>query len=117
MHTAVALYCIAVGILMTVWWTASLRRGVLRRHDRSRSEMTLHILAEALTAILLVASGLTLLVIGDGAIPVATLALGMLLYTVIVSPGYFVARHEPEPVYMFGGLMMLTVAGAVVLVT
>ena len=37
----------------------------------------------------------------------------MLLYTVIQSPGYFVARHERAPVVMFAVLALLTIAAIV----
>ena len=53
-----------------------------------------------------------------GAARVAALvALGMLLYTVIQSPGYFLARHELAPVVMFAVLALLTVAAIVVTAT
>lgn len=102
---------------MVIWWTVSLRRGAGGRPDRSQSEMTFHLVAEFVTAMLLVVSGITLLASGDSAIPIAALALGMLLYTVIVSPGYFIARRELAPARMFGGLALLTGAAAVVLIT
>jgi hypothetical protein len=34
----------------------------------------------------------------------------MLLYTVIASPGYFIARHQRAPAAMFAVLAVLTVA-------
>jgi hypothetical protein len=43
--------------------------------------------------------------------------LGMLLYTVIVSPGYFLARREFLAVGMFGVLAALTVAALAVALT
>jgi hypothetical protein len=39
----------------------------------------------------------------------------MLLYTVVQSPGYFIARREPAPVAMFVVLVALTVAALAVL--
>jgi hypothetical protein len=116
MSSSIGIYCLSVGVLMMIWWSVSVRRGALRRPDRSRSEMALHLVAEMLTAILLVVSGVSLLTNGDSAVPIAALALGMLLYTVIASPGYFIARQELPPVYLFGALAMLTIAAAVGLV-
>ena len=69
------------------------------------------------TAGLLIASGAAWLVAGSGAKALVAAGLGMLLYTVIVSPGYFLARHELPVVGMFGVLAALTVTALVVTVT
>lgn len=37
----------------------------------------------------------------------STLGLGMLTYTLIASPGYYVERHNIPAVVMFGGLWLL----------
>ena len=47
----------------------------------------------------------------------ALVGLGMLLYTVIQSPGYFLARHERAPVVMFAVLALLTIAAIVATAT
>jgi hypothetical protein len=41
---------------------------------------------------------------------VALAGLGMLLYAVIASPGYFIAHHRRAPAAMFAVLAVLTVA-------
>jgi hypothetical protein len=111
--TAVGWYAIAVGLLMAGWWTVDLRGGALDRPDRSRIELGLHLAAEFATAAALVAGGILLLTgAGSG---LALVGLGMLLYTVIQSPGYFLARGEREPAVMFGALVALTVVVIVVL--
>lgn len=57
--------------------------------DRTRPEIVVHLAAESVTAALLAAGGST---------GIALAGLGMLLYSVIASPGYFAARHErPRP--------------------
>jgi hypothetical protein len=111
--TVVGWYAIVVGGLMIGWWAVELRGGALQRPDRSPSEVGLHLLAELLTAGLLVAGGIVLL--AGGASSVALIALGMLLYTVIQSPGYFLSRREHPPVVMFGVLAVLTVAALLIL--
>ena len=45
---------------------------------------------------------------GSGAKALVAAGLGMLLYTVIVSPGYFLARREFPAVGMFGVLRVAT---------
>jgi len=117
MDTVAAWYGIVVGALMGAWWAIDLSGGALDRPDRSRAEMELHLAAEFLTALALVASGIALLAAGDAAVPFAAAACGMLLYTVIVSPGYFMARREYAPAALFAVLAVLTVGALLVLVT
>ncbi|GAA4399053.1 hypothetical protein GCM10023168_05800 [Fodinibacter luteus] len=111
MQVAVASYCLAVAALMGLWWGVEIRNGAVSRPDRSRGEIALHLAAESATVLLLAIGGIVLG--GGGSRWVALVGLGMLLYTVIQSPGYFVARHELAPVVMFAVLALLTI-GAIV---
>jgi hypothetical protein len=113
-RTAVAWYTIVVGALILGWWAVEVRGGVLRRPDRSRVELTLHLVAEVLTALLLIAGGAVLL--GGGGPAIALVGTGMLLYTVLQSPGYFLARRETAPVVMFVVLQVTTAAAILALV-
>ncbi len=116
MHAAAGIYCLVVGVLMVVWWGVDIRRGALARPDRSRPESALHLAAELVTAGLLVTGGVLLITAGTAGLALA--GLGMLLYTVIASPGYFVARHQRVPAAMFATLAVLTAAAiAGILVT
>ena len=96
---------------MVAWWAMDIRGGALTRPDRTRIEIGLHLVAELLTAALLVVGGV--IVLTGGPAIVALIALGMLLYTVIQSPGYFVARGEAGPVAMFAVLALTTVLAMV----
>lgn len=111
MHVAVASYCIAVAALMALWWGMEIRNGALNRPDRSRGEIALHLSAELDTALLLAFGGIILA--QGGTRSLALVGLGMLMYTVIQSPGYFLARHELAPVVMFAVLALLTIAAIV----
>ncbi len=84
---AVAWYCISAGLLMAAWWANDLRLGAWNRGDRTHGEMGLHLTAEFVTAGLLIASGSAWLAAGSAAGALVAASLGMLLYTVIVSPG------------------------------
>ena len=106
-RAGVAIYCLVVGVLMAAWWAVDIRRGALAR-DRARPEIILHLAAELVTAALLVAGGAVLL--AGGITGVALAGLGMLLYTVIASPGYFIARHQWAPAAMFAVLAILSAA-------
>ena len=109
MRFAVASYCVVVAVLMALWWGLDIRKGALTRGgDRSRVEIGLHLTAEFATAMFLVIGGIALA--RGGTRSLSLVGLGMLLYTIIQSPGYFLARHELPPVLMFGVLAALTVA-------
>jgi hypothetical protein len=64
--------------------------------------------ARPVTAGLLAAGGV--LLIAAGSTGLALTGLGILLYTVIASPGYFIARHEWAPPAMFAVLAVLAIA-------
>ncbi len=107
---AVGSYCALLGLLMIGWWVVEIRDGALHRDDRTVIEMALHLSAELLTATLLIVGGL--LSILDGQLDVSLIALGMLLYTVITSPGYFLARNERGPAILFLILLIGTLSAS-----
>jgi len=73
------------------------------------SPSTSYLAGEFLTTGLLIASGVTWLAAGSAANGWVAAGLGMLLYTMIVSPRYFLTRRELPAVGMFGVLAVLTV--------
>ena len=99
---------------MAAWWESDLRLGAWNRGDRTDGELALHLAAEFVTAALLIASGSAWLVTGSGVNALVAAALGMLLYTVIVSPGYFPAGRDLPVVGMFGVLAAPTVTALAV---
>lgn len=117
MHTAVAVFCIIVGVAICAMWTADLRRGAWERPDRSHAELGLHLAAEFLAAAWLIGAAVALLTVGAAAIPWLAVGLGLLLYTTIVSPGYFIARREVPGAVMLGTIAALTVGAVVVLLS
>ncbi len=114
MKTAVAWYCLVIGVMMAEWWANDLRQGAWNRGDRTHGELALHLAAEFVTAALLIAAGAARLAAGPAANAVMAASLGMLLYTVIASPGYFLARRDLPVVAMFGVLAALTVTALAV---
>ena len=115
MRVVVAAFCLAVALLMLAWWAWSVTHGALRRPDRAPAEIRLHLAAELLTAALLLVGGVVVLAGGSGAL--ALVGLGMLLYTVVASPGYFLARGEWPPVVMFAVLFVAAAAVTVAAAT
>ena len=110
MSAGVGVYCVVVAVIMASWWALEIRHGAMSRPDRRRAEIRLHVAGELLTAAALLIGGLWLIA-GEEKM-LALVGLGMLMYTVVVSPGYFVARHELAPVAMFAVLTVMTWLGA-----
>jgi len=115
MGTVVGIYCIAIGVLIAAMWAHALAHGAWQRADSSHAEMALHLVAEYAAAAWLVVAGAVFLFVGRAATPFLAAGIGMLLYTAVVSPGYFLGRREWAPVVMFAAIIALTITAAVVL--
>lgn len=106
---AVAIYSAAVGFFMLSFWAMLLLTNQVPE-EQMPWEITLHLAAELLTAVLLIVSALGLLLEKTWAKVLSPFALGMLLYTVIASPGYYAQLGNMPMVAMFAVLIVLTVA-------
>jgi hypothetical protein len=108
-------YGVVVGVLIIGQWGFFLASGQVPELRTEPIRISFHLAAELLTALaLLVAGGAVLL--GRAWGPAALLlALGMLLYTVVVSPGYFAQQGQWVLLGLFGVLLALAAACAVVL--
>ena len=71
--------------------------------------ISFHLAGEFATALLLIVSGVGLWKSKSWAKILSPLALGMLLYTVIVSPGYYAQLGNTPMVVMFSILIALTI--------
>jgi len=104
-----AVFAIVVGAGMIGQWTVSF---AARQIPELRSEpvrIWFHIAGEMVTAAALVISGIGLLAGVRWASELYLIAAGMLLYTVIVSPGYFAQKGRWIWVGIFGVLFALAV--------
>jgi hypothetical protein len=108
-----AIFAILTGLLMLVQWSIPLARGTVHGPEagayarRGPVEMGFHYVAEFLTATALVISGLALLLGWAWAHPLFLVAMGMLIYTVINSPGFFAQQRQWPMVAMFALLLLL----------
>lgn len=100
-----AWYSILVGILMIGQWVFFLVSGQVPELQTEPIRIAFHLAAELITAIVLVFAGYLLLKKTSLSKPLALVAAGMLLYTTIVSPGYFAQLGEWPIVIMFGLLI------------
>ena len=111
-----AIFAIVVGIEMIGQWTASYLAGGIPELKSEPYRIAFHLVGEFATAVLLLVSGSGLIFGWPAAAPLYLVAAGMLLYTAIVSPGYFVQQGQPIWLLLFGIVLLLTVVNLVIVV-
>lgn len=110
-----ALYAIVVGLLIFGQWAFFLITRQVPELKTERVRVLFHIADEFLTAVLLIVSGVGLLLQLSWAMSVYLIAMGMLLYAIIVSTGYFAQKRVWPIVAMFAALLLLTAISLFVL--
>ena len=110
-----AWYAIVVGALILAQWGFFLATGQVPELQAEPYRIAFHLLGEGVTAIALIVSGIALLrhISWSGQAAFATL--GMLTYTVLVSPGYFAQLGQWPLVAMFAVLLVLTLVSFMLL--
>ena len=111
--TFASLYAILVGIGMIGQWSVSLATKRVPELKTEPLRIAFHLAGEFLTAIALIVGGLGLLTNTPWGRPIYLVAVGMLLYTVIVSPGYFAQKREWPMVVMFAVLFVLALVSLI----
>ena len=106
---AAALYSIFVGLSMISMWIMFYCTGGIPELNTKPAEIMLHIAAEIITAITLIIGGYALYSKKDWGLQVYCLSMGMLLYTLIASPGYYIQRGEIPFIIMFSVLFLLSI--------
>ncbi|MEA2024652.1 MAG: hypothetical protein U9N79_10260 [Actinomycetota bacterium] len=111
----IAVVSIAIGIGMLGFWISAIQGRNVPEITSGGTEIWFHVAAEVLTGVLLIVGGVGVLVDDSAswAIMLSTFGLGMLAYTLIVSPGYYVERRNTPAVVMFGVLWLLAVPAIV----
>lgn len=105
--TFTAIFAITVGVLMIGQWAFFYLSNQIPELRSEPYRIAFHIAGELITAVGLIVAGVGLLMGGAWAEWLILLALGMLLYTIIVSPGYFAQRGQWPLVGMFALLFIL----------
>jgi hypothetical protein len=103
-----ALYAIVVGLLIFGQWAFFLITRQVPELKTERVRVLFHIADEFLTTIVLIVSGIGLFTQQSWAANLYPVAVGMLLYAIIVSAGYFAQKHVWPIVGMFAVLLALT---------
>ncbi|HMK47156.1 MAG TPA: hypothetical protein VK436_11070, partial [Methanocella sp.] len=83
-----AIYSIIIGVAMLVMWAAFLATGRVPELNTALCEIVFHMVAEGATALALIVGGCGLLAGEKWGLQAYMLSMGMLLYTLIMSPGY-----------------------------
>ena len=110
----IAVYSILIGLFMIGYWVFALSTNLVPPEEKPWA-ITFHVIAEFSTAILLIISGVGLWFSSAWARMFSALALGLLLYIAIYSPGYFAQKNNLPMVAMFIVLIVLTVAAIITL--
>jgi len=103
-----AWYALIVGALMIVQWAFFLATGQVPELQSEPYRIAFHLVGEAVTAIALIGAGIGLLRRRPWGRSVALIAYGLLVYTMIVSPGYFAQSGD----WLFVGMFTLLLAMA-----
>jgi hypothetical protein len=94
-----------VGLLMITQWTLSILMGGVPDLESAPWEIAFHLAAEVSTAIVLILGSMAALRSISWSKQVLLLGLGMVLYSEIVSPGYFAQLSQWLFVVMFAILL------------
>ena len=100
-----AWYGILVGLLMIAQWIFSILAEDVPEFQTAPWEIAFHLAAEFATAIVLIAGGIAMLRSLAWARTVLLLGLGMVIYSEIVSPGYFAQLNQWAFVAIFAVLL------------
>jgi peptidoglycan/LPS O-acetylase OafA/YrhL len=104
---AVSIYSIFIGLFMIIFWSMLVATNQILP-EQIPWAISFYLAGEFATALLLIVSGVGWKSKGWARI-LLPLALGMLLYTVIVSPGYCAQLGNIPIVIMFSVLVALTI--------
>lgn len=104
-------FVILVGVGMLALWVTFYATGQIPEFETNPYEILYHLFAEILTAVALIVSGVGLFRRNQTARRLYPVALGLLLYTVINSAGYYADLGEAAMVGMFAVLTIATLVG------
>jgi hypothetical protein len=104
-----SIFAIVVGLGMIGQWTMSYLSKQIPELETEPIRIWFHIAAEVATALMLIVGGVAQIAGWPWAPTVYLLAIGMLLYTAIVSPGYFAQKGVWIWVLIFAVLILLAI--------
>jgi len=106
---------LVTGIGMLSFWSMAMLSGRVPEVREGRIDIWFHMGAEFATALALIGGGVAVLVdhTAPWSVVLSSLGLGLLVYTLIASPGYYAQRRNLPMVGMFVGFWLLTVPAVI----
>ena len=111
-----AIFAVVVGMGMIGQWTASYFGKQIPELKTEPIRIGFHIAAEMVTAACLIISGVGLIFPTGWAVDLYLVAVGMLFYTAIVSPGYFAQQGQWGWLGMFTVIIILGITSITLLI-
>jgi hypothetical protein len=105
-------YAVFMGVAMFMMWAALIGTDQVPELDTEPIRVSFHLAGEFLTAIALMVGGLGLIRYHRWGFDLYLVSMGMLSYTVIVSPGYYGQEGE----FAFVGMFLVFVAVTALLI-
>lgn len=105
-----SIFALVVGAGMIGMWSVSYFKHQIPELESEPIRIKFHLAAEFSTALVLIIAGVGLLFNQPWATNCYLVAIGMLFYTVIVSPGYFAQKGQWGYVVMFAVILLLAIA-------
>lgn len=109
MKTVVSVYSVTMGVAIFLFWSVAWIVGAIPDLLIKPWEMAMHLTAEFTTAVLLTVSGLGLWFGRSWALRLNIFASGMLVYSLIQTPGYYLQRNAMIFVLMFAVTFLIAV--------
>ncbi len=109
MKTVVSVYSITMGAAIVAFWSVLWVTGAIPDMQMKPWEIAMHLTAEFTTAGLLMVSGFGLWFGARWALRVNVFASGMLVYSLIQTPGYYLQRNAMIFVLMLAVSFLITV--------
>ena len=103
-----AIYSIIIGIALICMWLSLLSTNQVPEINSAPLQLTYHLIAEFLTGLLLIAGGFGLIKNSGWGFHIYLISMGMLMYTVIASTGYYANNGDIAMVGMFTIFTVLT---------
>jgi hypothetical protein len=111
-----AIYAVVVGLAMIGQWSLLYLAKQIPELETEPIRIRFHIAGEMITAICLIMGGWGLLAGVSWGRQLYPVAMGMLFYTVIVSPGYFAQKGDWKWLGIFGVIIVLGVVSLLLVI-
>lgn len=103
-----AIFAMIVGVSMLGMWGVFYLTDNIPELETKPIELAFHLIAEFSTAVFLIIAGVGVLKLASWGYNLYLISAGMLLYTMIMSPGYFLQTGDISFLVMFSTLIIIT---------